>query len=917
MSKASENEDFKPGKDYELTTVQDLIGAIAGKSPKGDAITVTRNIESRTENFIPSISVRSSVDAKSESMIPNAKDIRHAKGELTSYLDLLSDQTAGKAGDYTVPIVFRVGGETEIMMQEKRDIEKAEAELANTNKALYDQLQILKDRKASDQELNNFRLENKLKPIPIPSSGAHYISAVLRCRNTQDGSKRELVIMDSLGTVATEGGTKGEINPSYQREVAAITEAFREKFSDIKVKTNPPETVLQSDSHSCGPVCLHNLELELTNTIPVHDESLGIVEIDKVLKFEAGAEKLRKEQKATLEFQKESQILAKVDTQSRYTKNFRISESNAGARANIVSHVANNEFLTEEDKKALLTEFSTQSFEHTDKEVFQATIQDIAKKHPGLATELVTLAEASGKSVEAEKELADDSVCFESEHTTNVLSKRPETPSSFNESTIATHDPKAGTPSAKIPSLDPKALTQALEAEIDPITKAIREQIIAEQKDILKEAMGQAALNQKDFDEYLKTNKDAVHAKIDSDNTLQGRLQNLEVAAYANIHNNKAFNFKTITWDGKDNPPDVKTQIVRNASGEEVCTLKETTIKNPITLGDKTIQNYRQIDFPIKLDKENGPMHVSMAVRDENGNKVPQDKAVYFTAHYDQSGKLTEVSSPVPLKFAGTGDDAIGYVEREGKIYTLPVTKKNYQEMMLEVARNKGHSVDISKATPVIAEDQVSVDKRTEKGAVLGREDPAVGSETTDPVVNPETTSVGTKPKTPVSKEPHQYTEAESAKKAERAEKAKQDLDLTGVKKMFEDADKRNERAERKARNMRASFATAPDFDKLPPPKLLKKEQVAEIQNQYAEDYKKTTETQQRVDIIKKVPKIEGLTIDDKRSILRALQTADSEKNSGVSRDMRDITDVTKAFAKAQEDIAPQRPVFPQRGFTR
>ena len=89
-------------------------------------------------------------------------------------------------------------------------------------------------------------------------------------------------------------------------------------------------------------------------------------------------------------------------------------------------------------------------------------------------------------------------------------------------------------------------------------------------------------------------------------------------------------------------------------------------------------------------------MHVSLAVKDELGNNIAAEKAVYFTAHYDKAGKLTEVSSPQPVKFTGTGADAVGYIEREGKIYTLPVTQGKYKEMMQEVEVNKGAAVDLS-----------------------------------------------------------------------------------------------------------------------------------------------------------------------------------------------------------------------------
>jgi O-phosphoseryl-tRNA(Cys) synthetase len=55
-----------------------------------------------------------------------------------------------------------------------------------------------------------------------------------------------------------------------------------------------------------------------------------------------------------------------------------------------------------------------------------------------------------------------------------------------------------------------------------------------------------------------------------------------------------------------------------------------------------------------------------------------------------------EVTSPQPIKFMGKEDNAIGYIERNGEIYTLPVTKKTYNEMMTEVAKNKGVGINLT-----------------------------------------------------------------------------------------------------------------------------------------------------------------------------------------------------------------------------
>ena len=99
-------------------------------------------------------------------------------------------------------------------------------------------------------------------------------------------------------------------------------------------------------------------------------------------------------------------------------------------------------------------------------------------------------------------------------------------------------------------------------------------------------------------------------------------------------------------------------------------------------------------------------MHLSMVALKADGTKPSKDKAVYFTAHYEEgpNGKpqLKEISSPKPLKFAGTGDDAIAYIEHGGEIYTLAVTRGKYKEMMKEVELNQGQSIDLSQSEDII-----------------------------------------------------------------------------------------------------------------------------------------------------------------------------------------------------------------------
>jgi hypothetical protein len=117
-----------------------------------------------------------------------------------------------------------------------------------------------------------------------------------------------------------------------------------------------------------------------------------------------------------------------------------------------------------------------------------------------------------------------------------------------------------------------------------------------------------------------------------------------------------------------------------------------------------------------------------MAVKDQNGRNISEKDAVYFTAHYDEQGKLTEISSPIPVKFMGNDDNAVGYIERNGKVYTLPVTQGKYKEMMREVAKNKGMAVDLSQEVAQEAQDLALTKEKAKVSPALEREEEAVQS---------------------------------------------------------------------------------------------------------------------------------------------------------------------------------------------
>lgn len=247
-----------------------------------------------------------------------------------------------------------------------------------------------------------------------------------------------------------------------------------------------------------------------------------------------------------------------------------------------------------------------------------------------------------------------------------------------------------------------------IEEELDPITQAIRQEILQKQLHILKDYIAAnldvtvSYHDDQKFAEYLKNvNNRAIINQAFLNSKVKAELEKTEIAGYKKVHHNFADRFNTISWQDGDRQDNIRSQIVRNDSGDELATIKETThkINTLVFLSDgtfKQINSYRTIDLPTELENKSSPMHLSLAVKDENGRNIAKDRAVYFTAHYDSQGKLSEISSPKPVRFNGEGDEAIGYIEHLGYVYSLLVTQGKYREMMLALEKNKGQEIDLS-----------------------------------------------------------------------------------------------------------------------------------------------------------------------------------------------------------------------------
>jgi len=239
---------------------------------------------------------------------------------------------------------------------------------------------------------------------------------------------------------------------------------------------------------------------------------------------------------------------------------------------------------------------------------------------------------------------------------------------------------------------------------IDPVA-LVRQEVINKQAEILKQAFAilypdTTGISMEQFKDDLKNNQKLVTDALENPafkKEIAAQMEQAEVAGYKKFNQEFAKVAKPIVWDGPSTASE-KTQIVKNKAGQEVCTLKETTSSQSFTAANGSTKQVstRSIAFPPSLKEGSGPMHASFALKDANGHNMPSKDAVYFTVHYDKSGKLMEVTSPQPIKFMGKEDNAIGYIERNGEVYTLPVTKKAYNEMMTEVSKNQGMGINLS-----------------------------------------------------------------------------------------------------------------------------------------------------------------------------------------------------------------------------
>ncbi|WP_341748231.1 Sca4 family protein [Candidatus Tisiphia endosymbiont of Dascillus cervinus] len=270
---------------------------------------------------------------------------------------------------------------------------------------------------------------------------------------------------------------------------------------------------------------------------------------------------------------------------------------------------------------------------------------------------------------------------------------------------------------------------QSSTSKVDSITLAFRQEIIAKQQALLQHVLAEAniktdkgvaiaglATNSQEFKEFVENNNGLIQKAWAAPSVKANIAQamNDEVQSYAKVL--QANHFKPLTWNEQEtvtNTTSTRSRVIK-VKDEELFKLIETNIKTykKVMLEDgvteREISNYRNINLPLTIKPSSTAVHLSFPVQNEKGENIASSKALYFTAHYNEQGKLVEITNPLSLKFAGDDKDAIGYIQRGNNIYTIPVTKGQYEAMVQEVAKNKEGNINMSQAIiPLEASDSI------------------------------------------------------------------------------------------------------------------------------------------------------------------------------------------------------------------
>nr|WP_064591428.1 Sca4 family protein [Orientia tsutsugamushi] len=154
-----------------------------------------------------------------------------------------------------------------------------------------------------------------------------------------------------------------------------------------------------------------------------------------------------------------------------------------------------------------------------------------------------------------------------------------------------------------------------------------------------------------------------------------------------------ATSFSTLDWATHANSVGNTTQkTITNDAGEKVTDLISYSHKTQLSASvngvTKTVTKHRTIDIPRAVEENKGPLDLALVAQDATGKNMSESKAVYLTAHYNQKGKLVEMTHPEPMKFFSDDPCSPAYTVINNEVYTLPITREKYDQLTKEISQN-------------------------------------------------------------------------------------------------------------------------------------------------------------------------------------------------------------------------------------
>lgn len=215
------------------------------------------------------------------------------------------------------------------------------------------------------------------------------------------------------------------------------------------------------------------------------------------------------------------------------------------------------------------------------------------------------------------------------------------------------------------------------------------------------------------LDRYEEERRQALE-ELKASKNLPARLPEQSASEYLNANREwlKNNNPKTFEKIGEINKAE---HVAMHAGGSYKSILFNRDNPAPLEIKDSNGNKLHELTYradgnlvmaavPKNIPK--GPMHLSLALQDANGDNIESNKAVFFDISYGPDGKVKSMNYPEPLEFEGDRCK----LNIDGKPYYLKVDKATLDSLHQEISRGINRAQDVAvaglespEASPAIA----------------------------------------------------------------------------------------------------------------------------------------------------------------------------------------------------------------------